>query len=254
MITYYLTQTQRLLQNPGAPTTLYSTSDLTSYINTMRGQLAGEGECIHLVGTITTVIGQREYFFSNIAVSGAGVQGVLHVRRIQYAVGTGYKWITPRGWEWFELYGLNNPVPLNNVPKMWAQHSQGSSGLGTITNVGGGSIASGSFWLDPPPDLNYQLNLDCICYPIALASDSDPEAIPYEWTDAVPFGAAWMALLSAQTSARMAEAEKYLSYFQAYAQKARQYSNPDVLKYQYMQQPNIALPGQLGVSMGKGGQ
>jgi len=37
----YITQTQRLLQNPGAPISLYSTADITSYVNIARGQLAG---------------------------------------------------------------------------------------------------------------------------------------------------------------------------------------------------------------------
>lgn len=248
MLSYYTQQTQRLLQNPGAPTSLYQPSDLTSYINTMRGQLAGDGQCIRRTGTLVTTVGQRNYNFSDIVISDTSVQGVLNVRRILYSVGQGNKYVTPRPWEWFELYSLNNPVPGSGPPRTWSVEQQGSAGTGTITNEGAGTIISGTFWIDPMPDLQYTLSLECACYPIALTQDSDPEAIPYIWTDAVPFGAAWYALLSSQTSARMQDAEKYLSYYQMYAERARRGTNPDVLKYQYEQQPNITLPNLVGIT------
>ena len=38
-----------------------------------------------------------------------------------------------------------------------------------------------------------------------MATDADPEVLPYFWTDAVPFYAAYYALLSAQTGQRMAD-------------------------------------------------
>lgn len=254
MLTYYQQQTQRLLQNPAAPTSLYATADLTSYINTMRGQLAGDGQCIRRTGTLTVTIGQRNYNFSDIVISDPSVAGVLNVRRILYGIGIGAgnvggnKYVTPRPWEWFELYALNNPVPDQGAPKMWSQEQQGSAGTGSITNKGAGTIITGTFWIDPLPDFPYVLSLECACYPIALAADTDAEAIPYIWTDAVPFGAAWYALLSSQTSARMQDAEKYLSYYQMYAERARRGTNPDVLKYQYEQQPNITLPNLVGLT------
>jgi hypothetical protein len=250
VISYYLLQTQRLLQNPSAPTSLYSSGDITSYINTMRGQIAGDGKCVRVQGTITTVIGQRNYNFSAINLgtpSVTGVQGVMNIRDMRYAVGSGAKYVRPRPWEWFNIYKLNNPVPASGAPTTWAQYGQGSAGLGTITNVGTGTLSSGSFYIDPLPDLAYTLTMDCECYPIALAADTDVEAIPYMWTDAIPFGAAWYALLSSQTSARMQDAEKYLSYYQMYQERARRSANPDVNKSNYEQQPNITLPNQLGV-------
>jgi len=219
----------------------------------MRGQLAGDGQCIRRTGTLLTVVGQREYNFSAITISDTSVQGVIHVRRLQYAVGSGFKRLSPRPWEWFELYGLNNPVPVSGPPQLWAQERQGTASTGAMTNAGAGTVVGGSLWLDPPPDIIYTLSLECVCYPIALTQDSDAEAIPYIWTDAVPFGAAWYALLSSQTAARMQDAEKYLAYYQMYVERARRAANPDVLKYQYAQQPNITLPNQVGVSP-RGGQ
>ena len=60
MLTAYLLATRRLLQLPSAAsTTLYTDTDLTAYLNTARGQLAGESECIRIHGTIPTVAAQR---------------------------------------------------------------------------------------------------------------------------------------------------------------------------------------------------
>ena len=41
MLDAYLTQTENLLQSPGSPQALYSTTNLTLWINTARSQLAG---------------------------------------------------------------------------------------------------------------------------------------------------------------------------------------------------------------------
>ena len=256
MLTSYLTQTARLLQNPGAPIALYSQSDLQSYVNISRGQLAGEANCIRVLGTISTVIGQRNYNFSAISLgtpSVTGVQGIIHIRSIRYAVGQGYKRLEPRAWPWFELYYLNNPVPTSGAPVNWSQYGQGSAGLGGITGEGTGSLATGSFFIDPIPDLIYSLTCDCVCYPIALSADTDFEAIPYLWTDAVPFYAAYYALLSAQTSARMADAERYFQYYQQFVQRARNAATPDVLRYDYEQIPDPTALSQMGLSQPRGG-
>src|SRR5262249_10112671 len=157
------------------------TANLNIWINIARGQIAGEGECVRRIGTIATVIGQRAYNFSDIALgtsSVTGVQGAINVRRIAYDVGqntqglSGQQWMTPRPWEWFDLYCMNNPVPTPGPPETWSQYGQGSAGTGT------GSSATGSFYIDPPPDAVYSLNLDCTCYPIALVDDTTVESIP----------------------------------------------------------------------------
>ena len=124
MLTAYETALQNLLQLPGAPTTLYPTANLDSWINTARGQLAGEGECIRAIGTISTVIGQRNYNFSSISFgtsSVTGIQGAINVRRISYNSGTGTQWFAGRPWEWFDLLNLNNTAPVEGPPAVWAQ-------------------------------------------------------------------------------------------------------------------------------------
>lgn len=247
MLTAYLTATQNLLQSPGAPSTLYTTANITTWINTARGQLAGEAECVRRIGTINTTIGQREYNFSTITFSDANVAGALHVRRLSYNVGTGQKWFRPRAWPYFDYFHLSNPAPVNGAPQVWAEFEQGSAGAST------GSAATGSFMLDPPPDLVYVLNCDCVCYPIPLVTDSTVEVIPYPWTDAVSYFAAYLALLSSQTSARVADAERLFSYYTTFMQRARQFANPSVNRGLYAQSPDPTSIARLGLSQKGGG-
>ncbi len=238
------------MQNPGAPSSLYATADLTSWINQARGQLAGETECIRVIGTIQTVVGQRNYDFSGLNIGNptvTGVAGAIHIRRISYNVGTGQKWIAPRGFEYFDLYFLNNPVPASGPPAEWSQYGQGASNIGAISGKGTGAQSSGSFYVDPLPDTVYTLNCDCVCYPAVLAADNDPEAIPYLFTDAVPYYSAYLALLSSQTSARQADAERMFGYYTTFVQRARHFSNPSVNRGMYSQEPDPTRINKLGL-------
>jgi len=252
----YISNTQNLLQLPAAPSTLYTTPQITSWVNIARGQLAGESQSIRVMGTLSTIEGQRNYNFSTINLgtpSLTGAQGVIHVRRVMYGVAQGYQWMRPRNWEWFDLYKLNNPVPVPGPPQVWAQYGQGSAGIGSITGEGSGALSSGSFYIDPIPDQIYSLSLDCVCYPIGLAVDTDMEAIPYLWTDAVPFFAAYYALLSAQTSERMRAAQQYYGYYKEFVQRARMSATPDVNKYLYQQVPDPTVANKIGMQAGGAG-
>ena len=243
MLTAYITQTRRLLQLPDAPTSLYSDAALTSWINIARGQLAGEAECIRQIGTIATVQGNQTYNFSDMVITGApanGVAGIINIRRISYLVATGMKWIPPRSTEWFALYVNNNPVPQQGPPTVWSQFGQGAAPTTT------GSGAGGSFNINPP-DVVYTLNCDCTCYPIPLVDDTTVEAIPYLWTDAVPFFAAYFALLSAQTNARAADAERYYNHYQTFMTRARTAANPSVGRWQYSQAMDPAQGAKMGI-------
>lgn len=214
MLNAYLQQTQRLLANPTS--SLYNTSDLTFYINSARGQLAGEGECIRVIAPLSTTSGTRSYAFSSVVTAFAttqvsGIQGVLAVRMINLVSSGGTLVLDSRPWEWINNYYLSNPQPPGGPTRRWAQYGQGA--LGTIV-------------VDPIPDQVYTLNLDTVCYPIALALDTDPEAIPYPWTDAVPYYAAYLAYYNAQ---RAQDAENMRMQYENFVQRARQITTPTVL-------------------------
>ena len=251
MLNTYLTATRSLLQLPGSNSnSLYSDADLTRFINVARGQVAGEGECIWLHGTIPTVVNQDAYRFQDINVgvpATTGIQGVIKISSLHYVVGAGQLWLTPRAWPWFSLYNRNNATPVPGPPKEWAQYGQGAAPSG-VTNT---QANGGSFYVSPIPDDVYTLNCNSVCYPQALALDSDVEAIPYFWTDAVPFFAAYFALMSAQTNARMADAANmYKGHYGEFMDRARKQSNPDVLRHQYRQSGDPAQGPKMGISKG----
>lgn len=249
MLTQYQTDLNNLLQNPGATAALYPTVAINRFINIARGQVAGEAECIRVTGTVSTVIGQRNYNFSaiNIGVPAAtGIQAVIHVRRINVAVGAGENWVSPYAWEWFNFYYLNNTVPNNGRPSVWSQRGQGAAS----SFIGTNDVATGDFWVDPIPDAIYQLNCDCVCYPQTLALDTDVEALPYLWTDAVPFFAAYYAFLSSQTAARQADAERMFKHYQTFMQRARTASNPSVLRPHYEQVGDPVQANKIGIKTG----
>lgn len=232
MLTEYLTQTQRLLQNPAAPTSLYSPADLDVYINEARVQLAGEAVCIPVIGTLAVIANdQGPYLFTAINLGAAiGVAGVLNIQTIWVQIGTGQQWIRPRPWPWFTLYEMNNAAPVPTGPRAWAQYGQG---------------INGSIYLNMP-DAAYTLNVDTICYPIPLVDDTTAEAIPPLWQTAIPYYAAYLALLSSQTGARTQEADAMLQRYELFVKRARQFATPQVLPLMYAQSPSPVTGNQLG--------
>jgi hypothetical protein len=251
LLTAYLNQTRSLLQLPGAnSTSLYSDADLTRWINIARGQVAGEGACIRVNGSIPTAVGQEAYPFSAIGVgvpATTGVQGVIRIDSIHCNAGSGQLWMTPRPWSWFSLYNRNNAAPVQGVPTEWSQFGQGAAPSG-VANT---SVNGGSFYLSLVPDDIYSLSCNSVCYPIPLVDDTTVEALPYFWTDAVPFFAAYFALMSAQTNARMADAATmYKGHYNEFMDRARKQSNPDVNNWIYSQAGDPAQAVKLGIKAG----
>lgn len=243
MLTQYLTDTQNLLQNPGAPSTLYSTTSLTRWINIARGQIAGDGECVRYNASLATVIGIQSYAFSalNTGTSSVnGIQGPLNCRQILRTVTGGKTSLNNWPWEWFNQYYVAVLNVANAAPTDWAQYGQG---------------VNGSLYFYPTPDAIYSLTIDTLCYPIALTDDATVDAIPYPWTDCVPYFAAYLALLSAQASARTAEADRMYARYEEFKQRARRISTSAVLPYQYEQSGMRTPPSPGGlVSTNRGGQ
>lgn len=236
MLATYRTQTAQLLQNPAAPSPLYSISDLDLWINRARQQLAGEGECIRVLGTVPTVAAQRPYSFAAINLGTSSITGInipAHVRMLTYNVGAGQAFIDPRAWEWFNRYYLATPVPQSGAPANWAQLGQG---------------AQGSFYVDPIPDAVYTINADTVCLPIDLVDDTTVEAIPSLWRDAVCYFSAYLALLSAQSQARATDAQRMLERYEEFVQRARRFATPSVNPGIYAQTPNPTQMNQLGLA------
>lgn len=237
MLTQYLTQTSRLLQNPAAPTSLYATADLTDYINTARNQLAGESFCVQYLTTVTTNPSTQSISFGsiNLTTVSTSMASVLNVRQcwIDNGDGVGGSMIFPRPWAWFAMFSsLSNPASQPGRPTMFAQYSRG---------------VGGSLLLDPTPDNYYTLKLDCVMLPVTLVSDSTPEAIPYPFTDCVAYLAAYYALLGAQSQARQADADRMFARYREFLARANNMCNPIILKPQYMSEQDMTLMNKLGL-------
>lgn len=218
MLNAYLAAVQNLLQAPSAPNPLVSSATLTADINTARAQVALDAECIREFFDMALTSGVRAYAFSSFTNAGAGVQAApLAIRQalinnVEIAV---------RNWEWFVSYCLT--APGSGTPTVCAQQGQGQGGILNVC---------------PTPNASLTLVADVVGLPLPLASDSDPEAIPYPWTDAVPFYAAWLALMSMQ---RQADAQLMLERYQLLVRRGTEGATGTYLPDQ--------MPGGMGAAL-----
>jgi hypothetical protein len=250
MLASYLLAVQNLLQSPPAPQPLYSTANLTLWINTARGQLSGESKCIRAMGAITLTEGTNNYAFASVTIPNAatlGIQGVLDIGNLWYVVGSGQRWIRPRPWPWLATYELNNPVPPSGPPKVWSVFGQGAAAQMSPLPTGGGT-----FYVSPIPDMGYTVNVDAACLPVPLVDDTTPEAIPFLWNDAIPYFAAYLALLSAQTNARMGQAQQMFQLYTEFSDRARRASTPLTLPAIYQGVASPLRQNQLGTQNQRG--
>jgi hypothetical protein len=88
-----------------------------------------------------------------------------------------------------------------------------------------GQGTSGTLFLYPPPSQQYQMEWDCQCLPQDLIDDQSVEAIPSPWDDAVPWFAAYLAMVGLQNwnSARafQEQYEKRMKDYSSYVRPGR---------------------------------
>lgn len=230
LLSQYLSITQSLIQTPQSPIPLLTTPLLTTYINIARGQVAGQGECLPAIGDLSVYTGPQSYPFSSISFPESTIiGGVINVRMIQVALpGGGVQRLYPREWPWYVSFVSARTVPKPGRPKIWTQYRQGSLGVIYFN----------------PLDTGYTLYVDAICYPTDLVDDSTPDGIPYLWSDAVPFYAAYYAYMAMQ---RQADADHMLQRYQELMVSARASVTPQVQPGSYPQGPDPMAPNRLAV-------
>lgn len=234
MLTQYLQTTRRITMNDQTFAKV-NDFDLRDWVNVARGQIAGESECIRVYATLPITGAAQQYPFSAI-VFPAGTEGittVLAVRDITFTLpfqtAGGKKRVYSREWEWFNRFILAQPVPFPGPPKYWTQYGQGTQGT-IFINL---------------PDVAYTLNLDTVCLPAPLFTDTDPEAVPRLWTDAVPYYAAYMGYLQHQVKD---QADSMMQLYQMFMQRARAAATPSELPHQFAGTPDPTLANKLGIS------
>lgn len=210
MLNAYLTQTQLLLKDPNNQ--FYNTSNLTSWINIGRNTIATQSECLISNGSISTVNGTQSYGMAAIVPPSAGLSSAINVRSIRSVVGGQGAILEGRSWQYFlNFYLTGSNTIATGVPTLWAMQNQGSQG--TIW-----------FWAIPNGTVNMVVEASWV--PVALTSDSTPEALSYPWTDAVPYFAAYLGLTYAQ---RTADAKRMLDLFNAFMVAARVGVTPETV-------------------------
>lgn len=238
MLDQYLAETRRTLQNPPSPVTLFTDADLTAFINTSRGILAGEAECIRIMGTLALTSSTRSYALSAADIGVAATTGAnapLKANQATVDVGDGEMPLFSKPWPWFQSYLLGEVVPSTGQPTTWAQLKQG---------------VAATLYFYPLPNTTFTVNLDCVCEPIDLADNSTVEVIPYPFTDAVPFLAAYYAYMSVQ---RQEDAEGMMKRYRERLNANRASSTPAVLPTNYSQIPDPTMINKLGIPTNRGG-
>lgn len=205
MLTAYQTAVENLLHDPSNQ--FFSLTNITTWINSARQQLAQDAECCRGVASFTTTAGQTVQALSAITSMPSGASQVV-VPRILFYNGVP---LEGRPWEWFSEFYLNQPGAVDGDPAVWSQLIIGSTG---------------DIYFYPPATSGLTVYVDSVLLPIDLATDSDPELIPYPWTDAVPYFAAYLAFLSAQ---RTQDAQAMWQLYMAFARRGREITSPTTL-------------------------
>jgi hypothetical protein len=180
----------------------------------------------------STVTSQEAVQFSTLNTLAAltpGISEVIAVNTVacQWGTGSVYKpMLRKRSWSWYQANCRVYSVSAMNFPAYWSQYAQG---------------VNGSFYLFPIPGQQMSMDLDTTCLPVPLTSDSTPDAIPYPWSDAVPYFAAYLCF---QNSTRIADAGRMfnespqaLGLYQIFMRRARKMSEASAfVPDQYMDQ------------------
>lgn len=191
MLAAYEQATLQLFQAATSVVQLIPPAVLDANINSARLQVASEGECIRVEAILNLVAGTPSYNFSSINTTNVAAPTVLAIRS---AAISGTSVLDIRGWEWFTAYYRERND--SGVPTIVAQHGQGTGG---------------NLRFFPNPNAAITVTLDAVALPENLIDDTTPEAIPYPWTDAVPFYAAWLCMMNAQ---RQSDADMMFSRYE----------------------------------------
>lgn len=174
----------------GAVTVINITNPGAGYVAAPTITITGNGTGATATGTLsaflTTSPGQEVYKFSDVnplAAAFPGVKEVVAVQTISVSWGSMRPTLRQMDWSGFQAYLRSTNIGSTNYPTVWAQYGQG---------------ATGSVYMYPVPATVSPMDWDCYCIPIDLVDDSTYDAIPYPWTDAVPYYAAYQAYMTAQ--------------------------------------------------------
>jgi len=154
------------------------------------------------------VYAQEVYPFSAMPLGNApGVSSIFAIKSVAI-IYDNYRYILPMySFSTYQGFVRQYPNQYLYVPTLSCQYGQG---------------VSGSLYMYPLPSQAYSFQVDAFCLPSDLALDTDVEAIPLPWTDAVPYFAAYLAKLEMQdANGAKAMLELFDTFIQRYSVAAR---------------------------------
>lgn len=161
------------------------------------------------------VAGQETYFFKDfnplIVGTGRGAQSILGIFSISISWGSMKPTLDYLSWGDFQAYLRSYNVGPQGYPRVWSQYQPGTTGR---------------FQIWPVPSQNAQMDLDCVCLPadLLMTSDIGAEAIPYPYTNCVPYKAAELAVLGEPDLRDLAP--RYKAHYELRRDMAAQTSTP----------------------------
>lgn len=164
---------------------------------------------------LSTVPGLETYRYGTNVRTAMGIQDVIQVKGVAVNWGgvSGSSLVTLEQWSFTKYqaflgyYGVN----LGGNPAVWCSYQN------TVK-------------MRPVPSSVWPMQLDTVCTPIALASDTDVEAIPYPYTDSVKYYAAYLALMNSQ---RPQDADRMEALYNKTMNEARSFTQRTFVPYIY---------------------
>lgn len=161
----------------------------SGYVNVTLTLEGGGGTGAELSWTLTpflsTVANKEVYNFQDYnALLPVGLREILAIQNISVSWGGIKPTMRHLDFSAFQAYLRAYNTQSTNWPAVWAQYGQG---------------VQGSAYLNPIPSMQMQMEWDTYCLPSDLITDADPEWIPYPFTHAVPYYAAYWASIPSST-------------------------------------------------------
>jgi len=189
MLTFYTTQTQRLLHDTSAQ--FWPTTELADYINEARNRVCMDTRCLRQLVTGLALTPQTEVY---VPQSFLGSSGQYYVDTI----GITLYW----GSERIKL----TFCPFTRFDAYYRRYQSYFQRPVCFSKIGATAI-----YLGPNPDQAYVTDWDVALTPQPLVSDSTPEQIPIPFQEPVQYYAAYKAKWKEQA---MGEAQIFLKQYQ----------------------------------------
>jgi len=216
----------------GQITAVTVTSGGSGYFQPIVSLTSGTGQGTVFAVTVNsglinaTVAGQEIYPFSTVnamvATSGSGINSIYAVNSVSFLWGTFRYTLMRKSFSYYQAKVRTYTTGYQYIPAVMCQFGQGEGG---------------SLYFYPIPNAPYQMEWDCYCIPNDLNNDSDVEAIPAPYTEAVKYYAAYLAYAQAQ---RFSDAErmyssdpKRIGWYQRSLQRARSVSGSRAVQSWY---------------------